>query len=633
MKVYILGILTVLFNLNSSANLIVADSLYDAGDYYSAINEYKSSNLGDGCNSYNSIGVSYYMVNDFVNASIYFFKALECGEAKGDKDIMDKSFNNIGLIHYEQGDYNSAIKYYNKSLEIAESINDNSSVSYTLNNIGLANLNLSKYELAIFYFEKSIEINKYLNDMEFVSENYVNLGKTFSLMGDKYKAIEYYEMSIEINKEFDNKYTLSTNLSNLASIYNELGEYELAISNAIKSNEIVDELGNIGVKKRNLETLSDVYEKIGELDKSLMYHKEYVTYKDSIYNENKTNTIYNLQVKYETTQKDNEIELLNKNKIINEKEIENKNNIIYFTLICIFLFVVLSIIIFRGYIKSKKMNSIITESKKEIENKNKDITDSMNYAKRIQKAMLSKYNAIKSSINESFILFKPKDIVSGDFYWIEEYENKTLFSIADCTGHGVPGAFMSFIGHNGLNKIVNEYNVTEPAEILNNLNTIVADNFSYSEEEVKDGMDMTVCSFDNKSKVLQFAGANNPMYIIRESSKGILDGQTVSMTINGIDLYKIRGDKNYVGGATKKFTNKEFQLEEGDTVYLFTDGYADQFGGVKGKKFMYKRLQKLLINNFNDTLDNQKAKLYEALADWIEGYEQVDDISIMGFKA
>jgi len=343
--------------------------------------------------------------------------------------------------------------------------------------------------------------------------------------------------------------------------------------------------------------------------------------------------MYNLQVKYETTQKDNEITLLNKNKIINEKEIINKNNIIYFTTFSILLFVLISFIVFRSYRNSKKMNAIITESKKEIENKNKDITDSINYAKRIQKGMLSKYNAIKSDINESFMLFEPKDIVSGDFYWVEEHKDKTLFSISDCTGHGVPGAFMSFIGHNGLNKIVNEYNVTKPSEILDNLNTIVADNFSYSEEKVRDGMDMTVCSFNNRSRVLEFAGANNPMYIVRESSKGILDGQTVTMTINGIDLYKITGDKAYIGGATKEFTNRELQLEGGDTLYLFTDGYADQFGGIKGKKFMYKRLQKLLINNFKDTLENQKLKLEEALADWIEGHEQIDDITIMGFKA
>lgn len=633
MKNYILTILTILITLNTKANLGVADSLYDVGDYYAAIKEYKSSNLSNNCNAYNSIGVSYYMVSDFDNASIYFFKALECGELMKDNDIMDKSFNNIGLINYEQGNYKLAIDYYNKSLSIAESVNDKSSISYTVNNIGLAHLNLGEFDLAIYYFNKSISINESLNDMEFVSENYVNLGKTFSQMGDKYKAIDYYKKSIEINEEFNNLYTLSMNLSNLASIYNELSEYDLAIENAVKSNKIVDSVGNISVKKRNLKTLSDVYENLGKFDKSLEYHKEYVIYNDSIYNENKTSTMYNLQVKYETTQKDNEITLLNKNKIINEKEIENKNNIIYFTSFSIFLFVLISFIIFRSYRNSRKMNKIIIESKKEIEDKNKDITDSMNYAKRIQKAMLSKYNAIKSSINESFILFKPKDIVSGDFYWVEEHGSKTLFSIADCTGHGVPGAFMSFIGHSGLNKIVNEYNITEPGHILDKLNNIVYENFSYSEEVVKDGMDMSICSFDNKTKVLQYAGANNPIYIIRESSKGILDGQTVSMTINGIDLYKIGSDKNYVGGAKENFETKEFKLKEGDTVYLFTDGYADQFGGVKGKKFMYKRLQKVLINNFNETLENQKIKLDDILADWVEGHEQIDDISIMGFKA
>lgn len=604
------------------------DSLYDAGDYYGAIVAYKSQETEGNCKIQSHIGVAYYMLKDFNNATVYFFKTLNCGEKSGDKKTIGFAYNNIGLIYYEQNDYEKAILYFNKSMDNAKELNDIKSIANSLNNIGLINIVLENFEFALECFEQTIVLNLQLDEMESVADAYINLGKTYSALGNKNQAIDYYLKAIEIN----NLEILSISLGNLASIYFQLGEYQLARKNAKESIELAQKIGDIHLEAVNLKTLSNTYGAMKQYEKAFKYLSLYDSYKDSISRQADVSVLYNLEMKYKTAQMDTEIELLNKNNIISEQKIENQNNIILFTSISVLLFVILSLFIFRSYRKSNRMNSVITESKKEIELKNKDITDSINYANRIQTGMLSKYKVIKDKMNESFILFKPKDIVSGDFYWAEIQNDLTLFSISDCTGHGVPGAFMSFIGHSGLNKIVNEDRVTTPGKVLDQLNTIVADNFTYSEEVVKDGMDMTFCTFNKQTNVLQFAGANNPIYVVRNSSEGTLEGEKVKYSLEGIDLYQIGGDKNYIGGATNKFTTKEFQLKAEDTVYLFTDGYADQFGGPKGKKMLYKRMQKILVENFKLPLETQKERLETALLDWMGNQEQVDDISIMGFK-
>src|SRR5690554_378020 len=631
MKPYYLLLVMFVFCLKGQAN-DYSDSLFEAGDYYGVISNYKTLEIEGNCKAYNSIGVAYYMLNDFENASIYFFKTLSCSEKEGNLGLMSASYINIGLIHYEKRNYKEAVVYYTKAIEVGAEDLDAETRSFSLNNIGLAYLGMNDFEIGIEYIQKALVLNRQINDDESIADNYTNIGKAFSSMGEKYKAIEYYQKSIEINKRTDNIYTLTLNLGNIASIYFDLGKYQKAKDYAQNAIEIADELGDITLKRRSLRLLAEIHKELKQYDLAFEYLELYDTYTDSVFIEDKENTLYNLEVKYETAQKVNEIELLNKNRVIAEKELQNKNNIILFTTLSIALFILLSLFIYRGYLKSKKLNSVISASKEEIERKNKDITDSINYAKRIQTGMLSKYNVIKDQLNESFILFKPKDIVSGDFYWVEDLEINTLFSISDCTGHGVPGAFMSFIGHSGLNKIVKENKVETPGKVLDQLNTIVSENFTYSEEMVRDGMDMTLCNFNKQTRVLQFAGANNPMYIVRKSSSGPLENQKIEISQNGIDLYKITGDKEYIGGAVSSFSTKEFQLIEGDTIYLFTDGYADQFGGKKGKKMMYKRLQKLIIQNFSLPLRDQKANLENALLEWMENEEQVDDISLMGFK-
>ncbi|MCB9188940.1 MAG: SpoIIE family protein phosphatase [Flavobacteriales bacterium] len=276
--------------------------------------------------------------------------------------------------------------------------------------------------------------------------------------------------------------------------------------------------------------------------------------------------------------------------------------------------------------KVKERTAEVVRQKEEIERQSekleelyKDVTDSIRYAKRLQDSILPQNSLIERLLPHSFVLFKPKDIVSGDFYWVSETENKILFSAVDCTGHGVPGAFMSLIGANALNQIINEKE-DQPAKILDKLNKYSSEALNKSEEgiKVRDGMDLALCAVSKDMKILEFAGANNPLYIVRDG-----------------DIDVIKADKFAIASfedGEEHYTNHNIELKKGDLVYVFSDGYADQFGGVKGKKFMYKQFRELLISIKDLSMDEQKEHLDQKIEEWKGSFEQVDDILVIGVR-
>lgn len=311
--------------------------------------------------------------------------------------------------------------------------------------------------------------------------------------------------------------------------------------------------------------------------------------------------------------------------IIPEKDIlgkiEKTKTVVIFSFIFIFL---LAIGILYFYLKLKKTNlalndknDAITLQKLLIEDKNKEILDSISYAKRIQSAILPSKELIEDSFADSFIIYIPKDIVAGDFYWMEQKDNKILFAAADCTGHGVPGAMVSVICNNGLNKSVREYRLTDPGKILNKTREIVLKQFEKSEDEVKDGMDIALCSLEGNT--LKYAGANNPLWILRK---------------NDTAVEEIKADKQPIGqfDNPKPYTTHTIELEKGDNIYIFSDGFADQFGGEKGKKFKTLNFKNLLLSIQNHTMKEQEASIKNAFEKWKGDLEQVDDICIIGVK-
>ena len=288
------------------------------------------------------------------------------------------------------------------------------------------------------------------------------------------------------------------------------------------------------------------------------------------------------------------------------------------------MILILTSMVLYSYGQSEKANKILSQKnilinnqKKEIQNKNQEITDSIRYAKRIQIAILPPIDSIKQSLPKSFVIYIPKDIVAGDFYWLEKKNDKVLFAVADCTGHGVPGAMVSVVCNNGLNRSVREYHEDVPSNILDKTREIVIQEFEKSMEAMQDGMDIALCSIENK--VLEYSGANNPLWIIRKGSQEI-------------EIY--RADKQPVGlfDRPKPYTNYEVKLNTGDNIYIFSDGIIDQFGGPKGKKYKAVSLKKLLLSIQDETIEKQGQLIEKAYKEWQGDLDQVDDICMIGVQ-
>lgn len=298
------------------------------------------------------------------------------------------------------------------------------------------------------------------------------------------------------------------------------------------------------------------------------------------------------------------------------------------------ILVLVFVVLFYFYLRYRthalrKTNQILLEKDriaKEVEKQrdrlssmHKDLTDSIRYARKIQQALLPSDYYFHSQLPESFILYMPRDIVSGDFYWLNRKEDKIFFAVADCTGHGVPGAFMSMIGFEILDKIINDQGIVHPGEILNILSFGISNTFSRGEEDLllQDGMDISFCTLDRKEKILEFAGAFQTLYLIRENKMLEYKGDRVSVGLGNEE----KGER---------FTNHVIPLQEKDKIYLFTDGFTDQFGGPHGKKYMYRRFRHLLLSVHELPMARQKEILYESFMYWKGDYRQVDDVLILG---
>lgn len=286
---------------------------------------------------------------------------------------------------------------------------------------------------------------------------------------------------------------------------------------------------------------------------------------------------------------------------------------------------------YRLKIKQKELENKVDEAtheiryqKEKIEQAHHEIKDSIAYAKRIQSAILPPQKLVKEYLKDSFILYKPKDVVAGDFYWMAHNDGKVLFAAADCTGHGVPGAMASVVCNGGLNRSINEFGLSTPGAILDKTRELVIQEFEKSEEEVKDGMDIALCAI--KGNILEYAGAHNPLWIIRNGAE---------------EIEQIKANKQPIGKHSKStpFETHTVELQKGDTIYLFSDGYADQFGGENlpsgrqgGKKFKTDNFKRLFLSIQDETMERQCELIDEKFEDWRGNLEQLDDVCVIGVR-
>ena len=476
-------------------------------------------------------------------------------------------------------------------------------------------------------------------------------------------GVNYYNKSLDIRYQIGDKEGQSSVLGNIAALNVKLKQYNLAVENANKSFSIAKEINVLPWQLTAYEVLSKTYDSIKNYKKAYEYQKLFKILNDSMFSIESNQQIKGMEAKYQNDKKQKEIELLNKDKQLQETEIKQQIIVKYAFVIGFTLMILLVSFVYRNYRNKKKANvllkqqnieisqqkeeistqrdeieaqrDLVTHQKEHIEIIHKAVTDSINYAKRIQEAVLPVSESARSVLGEHFILFKPKDVVSGDFYWTTKVNNWLIVTVADCTGHGVPGAFMSMLGISFLNEIVRKQEVTQANQVLNELRKEVINALQQRGKtgEQKDGMDISLLVVNTETNECQWAGANNPLYIVRggQNPQGLTKPELLQ-NLEGLE--EIKGDKMPIAIhlVMSDFTNHEFKVEKADCLYLFSDGFADQFGGPKGKKFMYKQFKELLLTNCNKPMQEQNGILEKAINEWIGNNEQVDDVTVLGIK-
>lgn len=618
-----------------------------------------------------------YALFDRDSAFHYAKLSVDLGRKIDHKKLLPDLLTNLGVLLAEQQQLPEALKNYLEALRLYKN-------SSNLTGQGRVNLNIGNtyyyremYKDAIAYYEEAVRLYLSAGDKDGAADVYMNMGVCQSLLSDNLKAIDYYKQSMQIKKEAGNKKGVASCLQNIGLSYGELKKYPEALNALNEALELRKEIGNKSGMSYTFVSIGGIYNKLkkfaeaeknfllaieaageyykygnvtleaysglldlaklqGNSKTALDYSLKLIEIKDSIHARQKSQDIAEMSERFESEKKELSIQNLNKEKELQAAEIKKQNAQKISFAAGFGLMLVLSLTIFIGYRQKRNANLIISRQKEQVERsremleqqkilleeKNRDITDSINYAKRIQTAILCPPEVIRQTLSDFFILYKPKDIVSGDFYYYAYENGVTVIAVADCTGHGVPGAFMSLIGNDLLNQIIIEKQILEPGEILSKLHDGIRKALKQENEDSQstDGMDIALCTIDDQKR-LKYAGALRNLYLLRKESNAIEE---------------IKADKKSIGGvksdSEKTFRTHTFDLQAGDTFYINSDGFADQFGGPDGKKFMTRRLKELLSKVASRSMVQQELELDKAFNDWRSGREQVDDVCLIGVR-
>ena len=626
---------------------------------------------------YNDLGISYYRTGLLDSALFYYKKSLSLREKLNNPDLLISSYSKIGLIYYEKGNYTEALDFQLKALKIMEQQGNKKYIAMTYNNISQIFHKLKNYDKEIEFLEKAELLHKELNDDYSAASTWSNLGNVYRIKGDLKKSFDYLYKAMDVYQKFNDKVSLSgtysnigfnlrydknnnealkyylkafelstelndrlgiaLNAHNISCVYTEIGNYKLAKDFSYQALENTDS-DNINQLSNTYRQLATIYGYLNQGKKAEEYLTKYTELKEKTFSEDFASKIAEMETRYESEKKELEISNLKSEQEIKDLTISQQQTRNFYLIVLVISLLILAAFIFYAFKSKAAANILITAQKAEVEKqkeiiefqkeiveeKNKEIVDSINYAKRIQTAILTSENEWKKISKDHFVLFNPKDVVSGDFYWAIQLENNlAIWAVADCTGHGVPGALMSMIGNSLLNEVVVENKIYQPDEILNRVREKLIKALEQKGESMnRDGMDIAICVWDKNNNKLQFAGANNPVWIIRN--------QNNSSTPQIIEL---KPDKMPVGlhiGEIQPFTYKEIELIPNDKIYAFTDGFADQFGGSKGKKYKYKNLQNLLLSMYNQSMDVQLDSIQKEFESWKGNLEQVDDVCMVG---
>ena len=586
----------------------------------------KEKNAKETAFSYNLRGKYLQSIAQFDKANYYYFRALKLNDSIQNHSGISSSYGYLGGLFNEQGDYLKALTYYRKALEVRKALKNKVSISSCLSNIGIEFDNLQLFDSAYYYYSESASIKRELKDTMGLAISYINFGVHFLLRNLPDSSARYYKEAIKIYEKQGDVYSIAWSELGYSKVLTAKKKYKE--SNALIWKTLAFTIPNMEMSmlSRSYEGLSNNFEKLHQFDSSLFYFKQKTLIADSLLDlDSKQHLIESeLSNQYEIKEEKAKAEQVQKD-LLNKEEKKKQLIIIYAVSIGGVLLILLVLFVYRGLKQQRKANAIISEQKIMVEHqkhlveeKHKEITDSINYAERIQRSFLASDELLQEYLKNYFVFFQPKDVVSGDFYWATKLNNGSFALVtADSTGHGVPGAIMSLLNITSIESALKDGN-TSPADILNATRKNIIDRLKKdgSAEGGKDGMDCSLVCFDFKNSKFTYSAANNPVWVVREN-------QLIELVSDKIPVGK--HDKDQIS-----FTQHEFHLQKGDTVYTLTDGLPDQFGGPNGKKYKYKQLKELLTSIATLPAEIQKEKLKESFVNWQGNLEQVDDVCVIG---
>ncbi|MCW3085476.1 MAG: hypothetical protein JWP12_2842 [Bacteroidetes bacterium] len=569
----------------------------------------------------NSIGIYYNSQGDFANTLAHFLKALKLREEISDKRGVASLYCNIGNVYRNQDNFAEALDYYTKALKLAQEVGNKQLQAVDISNIGIIYAHQNNADKALDNFTKALKLNEEIGNKVGISTCLGNIGLIYCTKGDYDKALDCYFKAVKIDEENGNKNGKTRELNNIGSLYIRQKKYAEAEKYLTQSLLMAKEIGSKSLIEDNYVFFARLDSAQGNYKQALEHYKMYIIYRDSITNEQVREKNMQMAMQYDFDKKQAAVQAAQEKKDAISGQEKRKQKILIAAISGgLFLLFVIAVIIFRSLRVTQQQKKIITEKSEQLGEALKSVKDSITYAKRIQQAKLPKQEDIDTAFRDNFILFRPKDIVSGDFYYFHKNERGIYIAAVDCTGHGVPGAFMSLIGYEKLEEAITHSN--DPSEILNQLNKRIKTSLKQTDNtaSTRDGMDIALCEVDLLTRTIKYAGANRPLWIIRNGSNVVEE---------------IKATKKAIGGLTddnQQFETHEIHLNSGDAFYIFSDGYADTFSGKTNKKLTTRKFKELLLSVKDTNMLSQKTFLNDFIKEWQAGTEPVDDILVMGIR-
>jgi serine phosphatase RsbU (regulator of sigma subunit) len=560
-------------------------------------------------------------------------QAISIFEKNNEKKGLAKAYSLKSVALSRLNKNSESLDYLLKAKAIFIELKDKDGISNTLTNLSNTYGDLGQLKKGLETLNEYKKLNMPRSGRDFYFE--ISSGNIYFKLKQFVEAINHYKNATQIAKEYKMLDSEITGLTLTAECYKKLNNLIAAKSfytNAIqisKQNKLMVE------ESEALKGIISVYEDEQDFKNAFYSLRNSKAIDDTIFTIEKIKSINDIESKLSLTEKEKII--AEQNLSIEKDKVESaslKNKLAYL-FAGLAIVIIAFILLFNNNRKTKKLFALIEKQKEEvefqkeiIEIKNKDVMDSIAYAKYIQGSMLPSDKTMNNLFKEYFVLYKPKDVIAGDFFWTEIIENKAALVVGDCTGHGVPGAMVSIVACNALNRAIKEFKLTNPALIFDKVNELMQETFSKSDYEVNDGMDGVLCVFDFENLKLHIAAAHNPIWITTPTNKSNFWDETWMLS-------QVNADKQPIGRFKEKiipFETKTINVQKGEMIYLFTDGYADQFGGPKGKKFKNKQFQELVTSISKLAPEQQKEKLNQTIENWKGNLDQVDDILVVGIR-